>query len=486
MHRHIPLLPSFAKRYGFNHRTYNMNSVWSLRNINLAIDDISCHSRNNSLLGSQVQVADISQQRFNSGGNASNWKNSMSDAMKSVEAIVTQLSDLPSSNLFEAPSLDAIEKLRLVEDRLPRALFVKGKGLFRSLENNVTRGNVRPSGKHGVQISKFLERILIVYNHVSMIRHAFGRTNEDGDKLYVYDECVRILDWMEQRNLNWRSHCELAISCACHEDRFDDAASLFWNLIDPEAGGHPTEVAVDNPLGLFAVARSCQDQGLPAAEHVFDAVLRLSMVSPIDQPTYVLAAGVALGHAGEWEASVQYLRNNSSSQELGFALVASVMRTYLLCDRPTVMNKLFMMEFTNSPSKSCEFPLRLFRLLLWGCILLLLGESKQLRSSCFAMRHSKTGEYFSCVRQSYRALCILLLWGCILLLLGSKQFEFPLFPGCLSLLAESEILQVLLLCMRNASLVATSKHHHKLARISRRRGKRKETTTAISQLWVYE
>ena len=318
-----------------------MNSVWSLRNINLAIDDISCHSRNNSLLGSQVQVADISQQRFNSGGNASNWKNSMSDAMKSVEDIVTQLSDLPSSNLFEAPSLDAIEKLRLVEDRLPRALFVKGKGLFRSLENSVTRGNVRPSGKHGVQISKFLERILIVYNHVSIIRHTFDRTNEDGDKLYVYDECVRILDWMEQRNLNWRSHCELAISCACHEDRFDDAASLFWNLIDPEAGGHPTEVAVDNPLGLFAVARSCQDQGLPAAEHVFDAVLRLSMVSPIDQPTYVLAAGVALGHAGEWEASVQYLRNNSSSQELGFALVASVMRTCLLCDRPTEAWKIY-------------------------------------------------------------------------------------------------------------------------------------------------
>jgi hypothetical protein len=47
----------------------------------------------------------------------------------------------------------------------------------------------------------------------------------------------------------------------------------------------------------------------------------------------VLAAGTALGHAGEWESAMEYLKISYSASQLGQPLVASVMNACLLCER---------------------------------------------------------------------------------------------------------------------------------------------------------
>ena len=312
-----------------------MNRVFLPIDENLTVTNSSSNFLSSAFLHSKLESSNFGQEwrRCISGGSTASWKNGMSDALESVENIVVKLSILPNSSLFESSSSHAVEQLRQVEDRLPRALFLKAKELFQSLVQNVEDGHLSPSGKHGVQISKFLERILVVYNHVAVIRYV-SNDNDNDEKISVYYECMEILRWMELWNLNRSSHYEYAISCACHEDRFDDAANLFWTRIDPEAGANPTTVSVINPLGLYAIARSCQRQQLPAVQHVFEAVLCMSMVSPRDQTTYLLAAGVALGHADEWEAAVQYIRRSSSVSQLGVAVVAGVMRSCIMCNRP--------------------------------------------------------------------------------------------------------------------------------------------------------
>ena len=187
---------------------------------------------------------------------------------KELEAILDQLSKLkvnrPIASLNENPQ-DGFD--------LYVKLFTDTQHLFHALRSAVDEGRIRPSGKHGKELSKFLELVLFVYQH-----------SPQKSEYSVFKDCEDVLHSLKAWNLDVRTeHYESAIAVANRERRWNEAAQLFWRQIEPEAGYNPVQISVANPIGLYAIARSAQEQGSPAAEQVFDAVGRLSMVSPRDQ-----------------------------------------------------------------------------------------------------------------------------------------------------------------------------------------------------------
>jgi len=103
-------------------------------------------------------------------------------------------------------------------------------------------------------------------------------------------------------------------------------------------------------MGLYAIARLAQQQHQPphgsinekngnddigsqfslAAERVFDAAISMSMVSPQSEEAYILAAGSALGRAGEYRGCIEFLNSSYHSSRLGQSLVASVMHACVM------------------------------------------------------------------------------------------------------------------------------------------------------------
>ena len=152
-----------------------------------------------------------------------------------------------------------------------RRIFDGVEGVFTTIVSQVEEGSLNPSGKHGKDLSRFFEFILYAYSQV------------DVPGISLFEKSQQVLDTLQQWNLDIRSrHYECAIVSANREGRYKEAADLFLQQIDPEAGYNPVSVSVDNPHGLVAIALWAQQEGQPVAEHVFDAVLKLSMVSPSD------------------------------------------------------------------------------------------------------------------------------------------------------------------------------------------------------------
>ena len=152
-----------------------------------------------------------------------------------------------------------------------KRLFDGVEQVFATIVAQVDEGSLNPSGKHGKDLSRFFEFILYAYSQV------------DVPGISLFDKSEKVLDTLKQWNLDVRSrHYEYAIISANREGKYKEAAELFLRQIDPEAGYNPISVSLDAPHGLVAVALCAQQQGQPVAEQVFDAVLKLSMVSPSD------------------------------------------------------------------------------------------------------------------------------------------------------------------------------------------------------------
>jgi hypothetical protein len=211
------------------------------------------------------------------------------------------------------------------------SVFQGVKDALVSVIMNVERGVLNPSGKHGKEISKFLELVLYVYSQVHL------------RDISLFDESQEVLNTLKKWNLDIRSrHYEYAIVLANQEERYKESADLFLRKIDPVAGHNPVNISIANPHGLYAIGRWAQKEGLPVAEHVFDAVVQLTMVSPSDQErcksqgydfgcsvivvftlltlspqSDILAAGTALGHIGEWESASNYLQTSHDARQMG-------------------------------------------------------------------------------------------------------------------------------------------------------------------------
>jgi hypothetical protein len=195
------------------------------------------------------------------------------DARLSIQTILSRLSTLS----LAPPSLSvASTPLGQNNEDEVFAILKDTKGILHSLIASVNQGVLNPSGKHGKELSKFLELVLYVYSHITV----------SPSNVSLFEECQEVLNTLHKWNLNVRSKpYEYAITAANREERWKEASTLFLKQIDPDAGSNPFNVSISNPQGLYAVARWAQEENLAVVEHVMDAVLQLTMVSPSDQRT---------------------------------------------------------------------------------------------------------------------------------------------------------------------------------------------------------
>jgi hypothetical protein len=195
----------------------------------------------------------------------------LKEAQRSMNEILSHLSKLaltPAS--FSVESITTGEKS---EEELLKILQ-DSKVFLHSLIGSVDQGLLNPSGKHGKELSKYLELVLFVYSQIHL------------PDLALFDDCQEVLSTLQKWNLDVRSrHYDYAIEAANREARWKEASNLFWRQIDPEAGYNPVNVSISKPHGLYAIARCAQEEDSAVAEHVFDAVMQLTMVSPSDQRT---------------------------------------------------------------------------------------------------------------------------------------------------------------------------------------------------------
>lgn len=273
----------------------------------------------------------------------------LQEARGSVDDILSRLSKLDpplSSFSNRTSSVGRDEKKKFWKLRQDTKEF------FASLIASVDKGVLNPSGKHGKELSNFLELVLFAYSRLIHV----PQNNS------IFDDCQKVLDTLKKWNLNIRGqHYEYCIEAANREQRWKEAANLFWRQIDPEAGYNPVRVRISKPHGLYAIALCAQEENSAVAEHVFDAVGQLTMVSPADQRTCkysliyfcrelfqgtnndsifwycqtiymcpdVLAAGTALGHAGEWKSALEYLETSFAASQLGQVSDGAVVAIYI-------------------------------------------------------------------------------------------------------------------------------------------------------------
>lgn len=219
------------------------------------------------------------------------------------------------------------------------------RNLMDTLIHAVECGQLNPSGKHAKGISDIVERVLRAYHRISQL--------SSPDMAPCFEHCQHALNALNAWNLNLQhSHYDHMIAVANREQRWKEAANLFFKQINPEAAFNPVHVPIADPQGLYAVIRLAQQQQSSVADLVFDAVMQLSMVSPQDQTNYILAAGTALGKAGEWESALEFLETSFSANELGQPLISSVMQACLLSGKPEEALLLFDKKFGDAQGRS--------------------------------------------------------------------------------------------------------------------------------------
>jgi hypothetical protein len=202
----------------------------------------------------------------------------LAGARQGMDSILARLDQLPRLPPTFSAGVDYHELIVVQDENLRMELFQDTKELFQSLSKSVEQGQLRPSGKHGKELSKFLELVLLVYSQTPL--HPTNTTTT----MMLYKECQQVLNALKEWNLDFRNaHYDHAISIANREERWKQASDLFLRQIDPDAGYNPVEISVSNPMGLYAIARFAQEEGSAVVEQVYDAVLRMSMVSPNDQ-----------------------------------------------------------------------------------------------------------------------------------------------------------------------------------------------------------
>jgi len=169
-----------------------------------------------------------------------------------------------------------------------------------------------------------------------------------------FSSCKRVIALAKDYNLNLVD-LSPAIEAACREEKWEDAADLFNGLIDPDVSGFvPMSIDLERPLGLYAIAKDVQQRELPIAEHVMDAVMKMSMVNPTDQERYVLAAGVAIGYVGAWKELTEYQAFSFNSARLGHTLIGAAMYACLLSGKTAEALELYQ-KVADGPEREWQW-----------------------------------------------------------------------------------------------------------------------------------
>lgn len=253
------------------------------------------------------------------------------------------------------------------------SIFRDAGEFFDTLVRTVDKGLLSPSRKHGKDLSQLAECLLYICSQQQPY-HPSSSTSDGQESLSLEtDEIVGAIEAvLKALEIDWNldvghRHYEQAIAAACSCQEWAVASDLFEKQIDPNAGGSPVQVSVENPLGLYAMAQRYQQEKQIAARHdgdeaveegtdsmvaeqIMDAVQRLVMVSPQDQSTYVLAAGNALGYSGCWRELNDYRKSSILSPQYGVPLIAAVLRASILCEEYDAALEILVDEIILSPA----------------------------------------------------------------------------------------------------------------------------------------
>lgn len=101
----------------------------------------------------------------------------------------------------------------------------------------------------------------------------------------IFDDTMTILQNMRDWKLNiQQQHVDAAMEIAARLEQWQVASRIFWDHIDPDQSGyHPYDISIDQPVGLYVIAKGALEQGQSPVEAVMEAVLRMTMVSPGDE-----------------------------------------------------------------------------------------------------------------------------------------------------------------------------------------------------------
>lgn len=193
----------------------------------------------------------------------------LSEARQEIAALQYQLSHLASlPPVWDAATVDDSKEER-------KAIFQDTQSLVGHIEAAVKSRQLNPLGKHGRELSHLLGQVLVVY----------AQTATSHSDPPAFDACCNVMVLLQEWNFDIQPlHYACAVEAAARESKWREAAEMFWIQIDPDASGHtPMKISKNLVVGLYAIARNSQNEGGTTADHVMDAVLRMTMVCPMDQ-----------------------------------------------------------------------------------------------------------------------------------------------------------------------------------------------------------
>ncbi len=266
--------------------------------------------------------------------------------------------------------------------------------LISCVERSIAEGEIRGlGGKDAYLLSELLGRAMLIFSETPPPRgtHSRGRVqqlppstiNDNTASVSPYEACLGVMDMLRRLNLDiLSSHYACTIRAACHEARWEEASNVFLNQINGNDGGdlsddistggfspiNPT-LGWDQPLevGLYAVARNAWYQSLMAEQQqhsgnidspskiVFDAAMKMCMISPSEQDRYVLAAGSALGRAGLWSECLDLATEPASISTYGPSITAAAMLACIESARYTEAIDAFDYFMSGSQSVASEW-----------------------------------------------------------------------------------------------------------------------------------
>ncbi|KAL7498774.1 hypothetical protein ACHAWT_008784 [Skeletonema menzelii] len=264
--------------------------------------------------------------------------------------------------------------------------------LISCIKHSIADGKIRGlGGKDAYLLSELLGRAMLIFSETPPPRgtHSRGRAQQpspiDHDKtasVSPYEACLGVMDMLRSLNLDiLSSHYACTIRAACHEARWEEASTVFLNQINGNDGGDSNDVITggfspinptlgwDQPLevGLYAVARDAWYKSLLAeqqqqavsidspSKQVFDAAMKMCMISPSEQDRYVLAAGLALGRAGLWSECLDLATEPASISTYGPSITAAAMLACIESSRYTEAIEAFDYFMSGSQSVASEW-----------------------------------------------------------------------------------------------------------------------------------
>lgn len=263
--------------------------------------------------------------------------------------------------------------------------------LISCIEHSIAEGKIRGlGGKDAYLLSELLGRAMLIFSETPPPRgtHSRGQLppstiNDNTAHVSPYEACLGVMGMLRRLNLDiLSSHYACTIRAACHEARWEEASNVFLNQINGNDGGdlsddistggfspiNPT-LGWDQPLevGLYAVARNAWYQSLMAeqqhqlgsidspSKQVFDAAMKMCMISPSEQDRYVLAAGSALGRAGLWSECLDLATEPASILTYGPSITAAAMLACIESARYTEAIDAFDYFMSGSQSVASEW-----------------------------------------------------------------------------------------------------------------------------------